>query len=73
MKCELRKLALQKNITSESYSEFSEQLMNTITTFPFQEIDKMTKSRDKQMDLVIKLHGKCTKYQRITFRVLEVI
>lgn len=62
VKRELRKDALERNITSESYNEFSEHVINTITTFPFQRIDNIIESMDKRMDLIIKGHGKRTKY-----------
>lgn len=52
VKRELRKDALERNITSESYNEFSERVINTITTFPFQRIDNIIESMDKRMDLM---------------------
>ena len=62
IKVELRRQALQNNITRENYEEFSQRVYNTIINFPVAQIDKIIDSMDKRMDLIIKGNGKRTKY-----------
>lgn len=62
IKIELRRQALQDNITRENYEAFSQRVYNTMINFPAEQIDKIIDTMNKRMDLIIKGNGKRTKY-----------
>ena len=62
IKIELRRQALQDNITRENYEAFSQRVYNTMINFPAEHIDKIIDTMNKRMDLIIKGNGKRTKY-----------
>ena len=62
VKVELDKQALELNITRETYEEFSERVIRTITNMPVDVVDKIIESMDNRISLVINSKGQRTKY-----------
>ena len=62
VKVELDKQALELNITCETYEEFSERVIRTITNMPVDVVDKIIESMDNRISLVINSKGQRTKY-----------
>ena len=54
--------AVNKNITCESFDEFSKRVINCVFNFPVAEIDKIIGSMDKRIGLVISRRGQRIKY-----------
>ena len=54
--------ALEKEITKESFEEFSRRVENTMLNFSSKEIDKIIDSMDKRITANIKQKGQRTKY-----------
>ena len=53
--------ALEKEITKESFEEFSRRVENTMLNFSSNEIDKIIDSMDKRITAIIKQKGQRTK------------
>ena len=62
VKVELDKQALELNITRETYEEFSERVIRTITNMLVDVVDKIIESMDNRISLVINSKGQRTKY-----------
>ena len=58
----LKKEAIEKEITSESYPEFTHRIEKTLLGIPLQVIDRTIESMTKRIDLVIKSKGRRIKY-----------
>ena len=65
--------ALEKEITKESFEEFSSRVENTMLNFSSKEIDKIIDSMDKRITAIIKQKGQRTKYwfHRITVMIVR--
>ena len=59
---QIRKEALEKNITKETKEEFTARVKKNILEFPVEKIDPIIASMDKRMDLIIKSRGQRLKY-----------
>ena len=53
---------IQKNITSETFTEFSTRIRDIIVNYPRTVIDKIIQSMDKRISMVIKVKGNRIKY-----------
>ena len=62
VKNRLQKDALKKNITRESFEEFSKRVRQTILNIDTVTIDKIIASMNKRIDLIIIKKGGRTKY-----------
>ena len=62
VKVELDKQALELNITRETYEEFSERVISTITNMPVDAVVKIIELMDNWISLVINSKGQRTKY-----------
>ena len=62
VKDRLRKDAIANNITWESFPAFSKRVTGTILSMDKAVIDKIIKSMNKRMDLIISKKGRKTKY-----------
>ena len=62
VKTSLREDALNRNITHETFEQFSERVATTIKSLDRRLIDKTIESINKQIDLIIKNKGQRTKY-----------
>ena len=58
----LKKEALEKKITDESFEQFSERVKSTICNYPSKEIDKIIESMDKRVAMIIKAKGQRIRY-----------
>ena len=58
----LKKEAISKKITKETFEQFSERVKNTVMSFSAKEIDKIIETMDKRIKLVIKAKGQRIKY-----------
>jgi len=58
----LRQDAIAKNITTETFQEFAERVINTMYTFPRAEIDKTIESMNRRIRSVIACKGERLKY-----------
>ena len=58
----LQSEAISKNITRETFEEFSTRVMNCVFNFPASQIDKIIDSMDKRIGLVISCKGQRIKY-----------
>lgn len=54
--------AVEQNITSESYEQFSDRVQSTLEKYPVVAIDKLIGSMDKRIELIIKGKGERLKY-----------
>ena len=54
--------AIERNITKESYEQFSVRVRNTILSFPRESIDATIESTEKHMKLIVKTKGNRSKY-----------
>lgn len=62
LKKALKKEALTKNITHETFEQFSRRCEEVMRRFPASEIDKIIESMPRRIDAVIKGKGNRTKY-----------
>ena len=62
VKTSLREDALNRNITHETFEQFSERVATTIKSLDGRLIDKTIESMNKRIDLIIKNKGQRTKY-----------
>ena len=59
---QLRNEAISRNITKETFEQFSDRVKNCVLNFPAAEIDKIIESMNKRVNLVIKVKGQRIKY-----------
>jgi len=62
VKKSLRDEAILKNITKESYEDFSARVIDTVTNFPASIIDKTIESMNHRLELISQTKGDRTKY-----------
>jgi len=58
----LRRDALEKEITRETFQQFERRIIQTITAIPRDYIDKVIESMTKRMDDIIRRNGQRLKY-----------
>ena len=58
----LQKEALNKNITFETFEQFSRRVADTINTLDERLIDRTIESMSRRIDLIIEKNGARTKY-----------
>eukprot|EP00111_Clytia_hemisphaerica_P016448 TCONS_00048723-protein len=59
---EIRKEAIDKQVTRETKEEFAMRVKNILLNYPKDKIDKIILSMDKRIEAVIANHGQRTKY-----------
>ena len=57
--------AIEKNITHETFAQFSERIITTITSYSVREIDKIIESMHKGMKMIVKNKGERLKYSNL--------
>ena len=62
VKRELKRQAIRKHITFETFKEFSERMKSTLYEMNTVLIDNIISSMDKRLQLIIQHKGKRTKY-----------
>lgn len=62
IKRELKKQAIEYQITSETIDEFKARVMNLMENFPSEKIDKIIDTMDKRIGLILKNNGRRIKY-----------
>ena len=62
IKMKLKDDAVEKQITKETFSEFSERCKETMLNFSIEAIDRTINSMDKRMTMIIKAKGKRIRY-----------
>ena len=62
VKNELRRQALEWNITHETFEQFSASVIRTMYNFPMHIINKIIDTMDGRMDAIISGKGQRTKY-----------
>ena len=58
----LREDAVSRNLTKETFRQFSKRIIHTVLTFPTNVIDKTIESMSRRIDNVIKCQGERTSY-----------
>lgn len=58
----LRKEAMEKNIMHETFEEFSQRCIRSMTEYPASEVDKIINSMPKRINAVLKFKGRRLKY-----------
>ena len=58
----LREDAVSRNLTKETFRQFSKRIIRTVLAFPTNVIDKTIESMPRRIDNVIKCQGQRTKY-----------
>ena len=58
----LREDAVSRNLTKETFRQFSKRIIHTVLTFPTNVIDKTIESMPRRIDSFIKCQGQRTKY-----------
>ena len=58
----LREDAVSRNLTKETFSQFSKRIIHTVLAFPTDMIDKGIESMPRRIDSVIRYQGQRTKY-----------
>ena len=61
----LQQDAIEKNITYETFQQFSEPILTSITSYPLREIDKTIESMHKRKKMIVKNKGERLKYQNL--------
>ena len=59
---ELQAQAIRRNITSETFEEFSTQVIECLKGYEAKEIDKIINSMEGRIDMVLKRKGQRIKY-----------
>lgn len=62
IKRELKKQAIQQQITKETMEEFKTRVKNLMENYPCDKIDKIIDTMDKRIDLILKNKGRRIKY-----------
>ena len=65
MSSKLQQDAIEKNITYETFEQFSEPILTSITSYPLREIDKIIESMRKRKKMIVKNKGERLKYQNL--------
>lgn len=58
----LKQDTIDKNITQETYEQFTKRVKTIIKSYPIEKIDKLIDTMDKRIEMIIKAKGRRIKY-----------